>query len=142
MAEAGGLHDSAMDMTVSATAHVLRSKLAAHVDRVLSSPAVRVSTQANRLQGCSHARQMSLCPVRSAQATVLRRTHDQGRWLCRAQICNRWLTLRMQLISVVTQLIISMLVLVFRWPRDPGAPHAHLTIALPVLAANCVQLFV
>ena len=37
-----------------------------------------------------------------------------------AQVCNRWLTLRMQLISVATQLFISFMVLVLRWPSDPG----------------------
>ena len=45
----------------------------------------------------------------------------------------------MQLLSVATQLSISTLVLVFRWPRDPGALHARPLDPHPVLPGHALD---
>ncbi len=140
VAEAGGVLDAVLRTTVFAITHVSRIKTAVYVSPVLMFRVVRLRTRARRLRGCSHAGQMSPFPRENCTSHRCVPCAWSSSWLCHAQICNRWLTLRMQLISVVTQLIISMLVLVFRWPRDPGAPPAHTTVSSSVRVAHCVLL--
>ena len=66
--------------------------------------------------------------------------HPADALLVRLQCCNRWLQIRLELIGIGVMLCIAFLIVLLRWPSDPGAYRTPLCdVRIPIVhpAAHC-----